>query len=150
MTRAVHLPDEAATLALGAEFAQRGLARELVLLHGDLGAGKTTFARGLLRALGHVGAVKSPTYTLLESYELGGGRVGGREGSPLRVYHFDFYRIVDPGELVYMGIDELMAADAVKLVEWPGNAGGHLPPADIEVHLEAAGDGRRAGIADHR
>ena len=134
------LVDEAATLAFGAELAGLGLTAELVFLHGDLGAGKTTLARGCLCALGHEGAVKSPTYTLLESYELGNRRV----------YHFDFYRIFDPRELGYMGIDELMAEQAVKLVEWPDNAGDKLPPPDIEVRLRVAGTGRHVELVDHR
>ena len=134
------LADEAATLALGAELAGWGLTQELVHLHGDLGAGKTTLARGFLRALGHLGAVKSPTYTLLESYELGG----------LQVFHFDFYRIFDPRELDYVGIDDLMAAPAVKLVEWPAKAGDKLPAPDVEVRLQLAEPARRVRIVDHR
>ena len=134
------LADEAATLAFGGELAHCGLTTELVFLHGDLGVGKTTLVRGLLRALGHVGAVKSPTYTLLESYELGG----------LRVYHFDFYRIFDPRELGYMGIDDLLSEPAVKLVEWPTKAGDRLPPPHIDVHLSNAGMGRRVEVVDHR
>ena len=128
----VYLPDEAATLAFGARLAEMGLTSELVLLHGNLGAGKTTLARGYLRALGHEGVVKSPTYTLLEGYEIG----------PVRVYHFDFYRIVDPRELGYIGIDELMGEQAVKLVEWPDNAGDRLPRADMEVRLGIEGTGQ--------
>ena len=140
MNCAAQLPDEAATLALGARLAALDLASELIFLHGDLGAGKTTLVRGYLRALGYEGAVKSPTYTLLESYEF----------KRLRIYHFDFYRIDDPRELGYMGIDELMQAPAVKLVEWPDKAGDRLPAADMEVRLEVAGKGRHASIADHR
>ena len=156
----VFLEDEEATLALGARLAGTGLASELVLLHGDLGAGKTTLVRGFLHALGHEGAVKSPTYTLLETYEtrpLRGGaplRARGRGGSDasliLHVYHFDFYRIVDPRELGYMGIDELVSAPAVKLVEWPSHAGDRLPKPDIEVRLKVVGAHRCADIVDHR
>lgn len=135
-----YLPDEAATLAFGARLVDFALSSELVLLHGDLGAGKTTLVRGYLRALGHRGAVKSPTYTLLESYEI----------ASLRVYHFDFYRIVDPRELGYIGIDDLMGEQAVKLVEWPVNAGDRLPRADMEVRLGVEGLGRRIEITDHR
>lgn len=134
------LADEAATLAYGAEFAALNLRSELVFLHGDLGAGKTTFVRGYLRALGHRSAVKSPTYTLLETYALG----------ELAIYHFDFYRIFDPRELDYMGLDELLAEPAVKLVEWPSKAGAKLPRPDIDVHLTVAGRGRRAAAEDHR
>ena len=143
------LEDEDATLALGAGLAGVGLASEMVFLHGDLGAGKTTLVRGFLRALGHGGAVKSPTYTLLETYELRRG--GGADAlAGLRVYHFDFYRIVDPRELGYMGIDELVSAPAVKLVEWPSHAGDRLPKPDIEVRLNVAGVHRCAEIVDHR
>ena len=134
------LADEAATLALGAELGEWRLRSELVFLHGDLGAGKTTLVRGYLRSLGHQGAVKSPTYTLLESYEL----------AALQVFHFDFYRILDPRELGYIGIDDLMAEQAVKLVEWPAKAGDQLPAADIEICLQLAGTGRCASIVDHR
>ena len=134
------LASEADTLALGAELAGWDLRSELVFLHGDLGAGKTTLVRGYLRALGYQGAVKSPTYTLLESYQL----------KALRVFHFDFYRIIDPLELGYIGIDELMAERAVKLVEWPAKAGDKLPTADIEIRLQLTGTGRRADILDCR
>ena len=136
----VFLPDEAATVAFGARLAGLGLTSELVFLHGDLGAGKTTLARGYLRALGHRGTVKSPTYTLLESYEL----------DAVRVYHFDFYRIADPRELGYIGIDDLMGEPAVKLVEWPANAGDRLPKAELEVWLGVQGTGRRAELVDLR
>ena len=135
-----YLGDEAATLAFGARLVDFALSSELVLLHGDLGAGKTTLVRGYLRALGFRGAVKSPTYTLLESYEIGS----------LKVYHFDFYRIVDPRELGYIGIDDLMGEQAVKLVEWPVNAGDRLPRADMEVQLGVEGLGRRVEITDYR
>ena len=145
----VFLEDEAATLALGAGLAGTGLASEIVFLHGDLGAGKTTLVRGFLRALGYRGAVKSPTYTLLETYEL--ARRGDSDASTrLHVYHFDFYRIVDPRELGYMGIDELVSAPAVKLVEWPSHAGDRLPKPDIEIRLKGAGAHRCADIVDHR
>lgn len=135
-----HLADEASTLAFGARLVDLGLSSELVFLHGELGAGKTTLVRGFLRALGVQGTVKSPTYTLLESYEIG----------PLRVYHFDFYRIVDPRELGYIGIDDLMGEQAVKLVEWPANARDRLPRADMEVRLGIEGLGRSIEIIDHR
>lgn len=134
------LPTEAATLAFGARLAGMGLVSELVCLHGGLGAGKTTLARGYLRALGHTGAVKSPTYTLLESYALGSKRV----------LHFDFYRIADGRELAYIGMEELLAEPAVKLVEWPERVGGHLPPADIDVWLRIVDGGRRAELVDRR
>ena len=134
------LADEAATLALGAALGDCGLTSELVCLRGELGAGKTTLVRGFLRAIGHRGAVKSPTYTLLEPYAIG----------DRRVLHFDFYRIADPRELDYIGIHELLAEPAVKLVEWPERAGDQLPAADMEIRLAIAGRARHAAIIDHR
>ncbi len=135
----VHLPSEADTLRWGAEFAA-GLTTELVFLRGQLGAGKTTLARGLLRGFGHVGVVKSPTYTLLEPYEFRGRRV----------YHFDFYRIEDPAELSFIGIDELLADAALKLVEWPERGGDRLPKPDVDIVLALGDEGRLLEVVDHR
>jgi tRNA threonylcarbamoyladenosine biosynthesis protein TsaE len=128
------LPDEPATLALGAALAA-GLEPGLTIyLRGDLGAGKTTLARGVLRALGHEGAVKSPTYTLVEVYEL----------SRLHLHHFDFYRFRDPREWIDAGFRESFNGRNVSLIEWPERAGGLLPPADVEIALELHGTGRNA------
>lgn len=127
------LADEAATVAFGEQLARRLRPGMLVYLHGDLGAGKTTLVRGMLRTLGHRGAVKSPTYTLLEPYDL----------PSCLVYHFDFYRIVDPHELEFIGIDELVDSAAIKLVEWPERAEGQLPAPDVVVRMQVAGEGRR-------
>jgi tRNA threonylcarbamoyladenosine biosynthesis protein TsaE len=130
------LPDEEATLALGAAlapFIEPGLS---IHLRGDLGAGKTTLARGMLRALGHKGPVKSPTYTLVELYEL----------SRLHLHHFDFYRFHDPREWIDAGFRESFNGPGVTLVEWPEKAGGLLPPADVEIVLEASGSGRNASL----
>lgn len=135
-----YLADEAETLAFGARLAELGLATELVCLRGELGVGKTTLVRGYLRALGHRSAVKSPTYTLLESYEI----------EARRVYHFDFYRIDDPRELDYIGLDDLMDEPAVKLVEWPANAGDRLPAAQVEIRLDVQGRGRHVELVDRR
>ncbi|MCE2425484.1 MAG: tRNA (adenosine(37)-N6)-threonylcarbamoyltransferase complex ATPase subunit type 1 TsaE [Pseudomonadales bacterium] len=135
-----YLADEAATLAFGARLAEFGLATELICLRGELGAGKTTLVRGYLRALGVRGAVKSPTYTLLESYEIGARQV----------YHFDFYRIDDPRELDYIGLDDLMDEPAVKLVEWPDHAGDRLPAAQVEIRLDVQGRGRHVELVDRR
>ena len=96
--------------------------------------------RGYLRALGLRSAVKSPTYTLLESYEI----------AARRVYHFDFYRIEDPRELDYIGLDDLMDEPAVKLVEWPTNAGDRLPAAQVEIRLDVQGRGRHVELVDRR
>lgn len=130
------LADEAATLACGRWLAARLSIGALVFLQGDLGAGKTTLVRGLLRGLGHTGSVKSPTYTLLEPYEL----------PSLMVYHFDFYRIVDSQELDFIGIDELVESPALKLVEWPERVAGRLPAPDWVVRLHVEGEGRRIEI----
>ncbi|NIP13825.1 MAG: tRNA (adenosine(37)-N6)-threonylcarbamoyltransferase complex ATPase subunit type 1 TsaE [Pseudomonadales bacterium] len=130
------LPDAEATLAFGRDLAARLKPGDLVLLHGDLGAGKTTLVRGILAGLGHRGSVKSPTYTLLEPYEL----------TSCMVLHFDFYRIGDSRELEFIGFDELMDADAIKLVEWPERAADRLPPADLEISLRVEDEGRRVEV----
>ena len=135
--RTAHLADEAATLAFGQALLPLLSGPKLVYLHGDLGAGKTTLVRGILRALGHGGSVKSPTYTLLEPYEVG-GRV---------VYHFDLYRIGDSEELDFIGMDELLDADALKLVEWPERGAGRLPDPDVDIHLSLEGEGRRVEVS---
>ena len=131
------LPDEAATQALGARLALTLPARAVAHLEGDLGAGKTTLARALLRALGVEGAVKSPTYTLIERYAVEGGEVA----------HLDLYRIADPEELEFLGLDELHASARLWLVEWPARGQGFLPSADLQVRLQVAGTGRRAVLA---
>ena len=134
MRHELSLPDAAATEALGAALARALPARALVFLEGDLGAGKTTLVRGLLRALGHAGPVKSPTYTLLESYDTGGRRV----------YHFDLYRVAEPEELEFLGARECLGDEALVLVEWARRAGDWLGLPHLSVHLEMAGAGRRA------
>ena len=132
----MHLPDEAATSALGARLA-RVLAPGLSLyLRGDLGSGKTTLVRGLLRGLGYQGRVKSPTYTLVELYTV----------SRLNLYHFDFYRFRDPKEWRDAGLDEYFDGASVCVVEWPEKAAGLLPAADLEITLAFAGDGRDLSI----
>lgn len=134
------LPDEAATMQLGGELAaclrDRFQHDACVYLRGDLGAGKTTLSRGILRALGFQGAVKSPTYTLLEPYEL----------SAFTVFHLDLYRLARADELVFVGLDEILDMPGIKLIEWPERGEGFLPPADIDVRLELAGEGRVANI----
>ena len=130
------LADEAATRALGAALADALPDGGVLLLHGDLGAGKTTLARGFLQALGHVGAVRSPTYTLLEPYALARGPV----------YHLDLYRLSDAAELEFLGLRDLDEPGAVFLVEWPERGTGGLPPADLELTLDFAGDGRAAQL----
>lgn len=132
----IHLPDEAATLALGARLAGVIVPGLSLYLHGDLGSGKTTLARGLLRGLGYGGRVKSPTYTLVELYTV----------SRLNLYHFDFYRFKDPREWRDAGFSEYFNGTSVCLVEWPEKAAGLLPVADLEIALEFAGDGRDLSI----
>lgn len=131
----VRLADEAATLALGAQLAQR-LPAGTVFLQGDLGAGKTCLVRGWLHALGHQGAVKSPTYTLVEPYQL----------AARKVYHFDLYRLRDPEELEMIGAREYFDAGSLCLVEWPEQGAGHLPPPDLIVRLFVDGQARRAEL----
>ncbi len=104
----------------------------VIHLHGDLGAGKTTFARALLRALGVGERVKSPTYSLIESYVVG----------DLAAHHLDLYRIADPGELEWLGLADLAAGKHLILIEWPERAGNAAPPADLTVHLAHAGTRR--------
>ena len=109
---------------------------ETIAIVGPTGAGKTTLVRGILAGLGHSGSVKSPTYTLLEPYEL----------TSCVVLHFDFYRIGDSRELEFIGFDELMDADAIKLVEWPERAADRLPPPDLEITLRVEDEGRRIEV----
>jgi len=108
-----------------------------VFLQGELGAGKTTLVRGILRALGYDGAVKSPTYTLLEPYEL----------ADRMVFHFDLYRIGDSEELDFIGMDELLDAPAIKLIEWPERAEDRLPRPDIDIHFSFQAEGRRVEVS---
>lgn len=133
--RVVELPDEAATARLGAALLGLG-GPALVRLEGDLGAGKTTLVRGFLRAAGHAGAVRSPTYTLVESYRT----------DRCVVHHFDLYRLGDPLELEELGVRDYFDGDAWCFVEWPERAGGLLPAADLEVALAVRGTGRRATL----
>jgi len=131
----VPLPDVEATEALGASLANLQ-PPGLITLEGVLGAGKTTLVRGFLRALGHAGSVKSPTYTLVEPY-----RVAGRD-----VYHMDLYRLADPEELEELGVRDYFAATAWVLVEWPERGEPVLPTPDLTVRLATEGEGRRARI----
>jgi tRNA threonylcarbamoyladenosine biosynthesis protein TsaE len=117
-----------------------GLGRACITLHGDLGAGKTTWVRHLLRALGVAGRIKSPTYAVLESYD---APAGPHWPQGLAVSHFDFYRFNDPREWIDAGFRELFAAPGLKLVEWPEKAQGTLPTPDLSLHLQALPDDHR-------
>jgi tRNA threonylcarbamoyladenosine biosynthesis protein TsaE len=133
------LPDEAATVAL-AQAVAAGLIEGddglVIYLHGPLGAGKTSFARALLRACGVEERVKSPTYSLMEGY-LARGRPA---------WHLDLYRIADPGELEWLGLDALAEPDALVMVEWPERGVGVLPAADLELSLSYLEAGREARL----
>lgn len=128
------LADEEATLDLGRHLALGVVPGAVLHLRGDLGAGKTTLVRGLLRALGHTGRVKSPTYALVEAYEL----------SRLSLYHFDFYRFDTPTELRDSGLLEHFGGTDICLVEWPEKAGAQLPVPDLAITLDTAPDGGRS------
>lgn len=129
----LYLPDETATLAFAGRFYRALPNGSLIFLHGNLGAGKTTFVRGCLRAAGHAGAVKSPTFTLVEEYFLQGRAV----------YHFDLYRLNDPEELEWMGMRDYLRPDSLCFIEWPERGAGVLPTADVELFLTIEDSARR-------
>ena len=127
------LGDPEAQLAFGAHLAAALTVPCVLYLEGDLGAGKTTLTRGMLRGLGHQGAVRSPTYTLIEPYEL----------SAIRVQHLDLYRLADAEELEYLGLRDLLGEDVLWVIEWPERGAGLLPAPDLRILIEPAGEGRR-------
>ena len=144
-TRTQRWPDEAACAAsAGALAGHDQIADAFIELHGTLGAGKTTFARHLLHALGVAGRVKSPTYAVMEPYDV------VRNGATLNLWHFDFYRFNDPQEWEDAGFRELFASRGLKLAEWPEKAAGLLPKADLCIHIDPlAGDARSVRFDAH-
>lgn len=135
----LHLTDENATLALGQSFAPIFKTPLVIYLQGDLGAGKTTFTRGLLQALGFTGHVKSPTYALVESYYF----------DSLEVHHFDLYRFTSPDEWLDAGFLEFFTQNSICLIEWPEQAEGMLPAADFYIQLAVQNQGRTCTISPH-
>ena len=123
--------------ALGAQLAEASGGQGRIYLDGDLGTGKTTLVRGLIRALGHDGAVKSPTFTLVEPYQIG----------EKNIYHFDLYRLSDPEELEYMGLRDYFVPDSLCLVEWPDKGQRMLPDADLVLKLRHDGTSRDVSVS---
>ena len=132
----LRLDDENGQVAFGVCLGRALGGHGRVHLAGELGAGKTTLTRGLLRAHGYTGAVKSPTYTLVEPYEL----------DDARIHHFDLYRLGDPEELEFIGGRDLLGDDVLCVIEWPERGEGWLPPPDLSIELTVAGQGRQAQI----
>src|SRR5438105_13278584 len=139
MATDLKLPDAAATATLGAALASAIAPGRVLHLSGELGSGKTTLVRGLLRALGVAGPIKSPTYAWVEPYTL----------SSLDLYHFDFFRFDDQNAWLTSGLRDYFNAQAACIVEWPERAGDLLPPPDLSVRLEYEGEARRAHIEAH-
>lgn len=132
----LYLGDEQAMSDFGARIARVTQGHGLIFLEGNLGMGKTTLSRGIIRGLGHVGAVKSPTFTLVEPYEIG----------DIRAFHFDLYRLVDPEELEFLGIRDYFEDDAMCLIEWPDKGAGFLPKPDLTITIGPQDSGRSLKI----
>ena len=131
------LPDEAATIAAGSVVGRALTSGAVVFLMGELGAGKTTFTRGALRALGHAGSARSPTYTLCEPYDL---------SDSVQFCHLDLYRLSNPEELEFLGIRDYVASGAILFIEWPSKGEGWLPTPDLTVALVESNSGRELKI----
>lgn len=127
-----YLKDTEATEQFGANLYKELPSKCLIFLQGELGAGKTTLVRGFLRAAGYTGAVKSPTYTLVEEYTIAG----------CKIFHFDLYRVVDPEELEWIGIRDYFDQDCVCFIEWPDRGKGFLPKPNRVINLVTEGEGR--------
>ncbi|CAG8868381.1 tRNA threonylcarbamoyladenosine biosynthesis protein TsaE [Pseudomonas fluorescens] len=132
----LYLADEQAMSDFGARIARITQGHGLIFLEGNLGMGKTTLSRGIIRGFGHVGAVKSPTFTLVEPYEIG----------DIRAFHFDLYRLVDPEELEFLGIRDYFEDDALCLIEWPDKGAGFLPKPDLTITISPQDSGRSLKI----
>ncbi len=132
------LHDPEAQIAFGARLAACLPAPCVIYLEGDLGTGKTTLTRGILSGLGHPGAVRSPTYTLIEPYQIG----------DRAVYHLDLYRLTDREELEYLGLFDLLGEESRWIIEWPDRGAGLLPPPDLRVQIDHLSEGRRLRLRD--
>jgi tRNA threonylcarbamoyladenosine biosynthesis protein TsaE len=133
------IPNEDQMLAFGAQLAPLCGDTAVIFLYGNLGAGKTTLTRGFLRGLGFEGRVKSPTYTLVEPYQVG----------HQKIFHFDLYRLQHPEELEFMGIQDYLIPQAISLIEWPEHGAGILPTADLSCYIEPELEGRHIRIEAH-
>lgn len=136
MTITHYLSDEAETIHFASKLAKKLQAGMVVFLHGDLGAGKTTMVRGILQALGYRGRVKSPTYAIIEPYEVG----------KARYFHLDLYRLADASELLHLGLDEIFQHDTICFIEWPERGEKVLPKADVDIYLSQQAKGRELKI----
>lgn len=137
------MPDETSTQALGAALARALIPGLKIYLRGELGAGKTSLTRALVQSAGHAGRVKSPTYTLVEPYTI------EVQGKPLSLMHFDLYRMGSPEEFIEAGFREVFDSDHLCVVEWPEQAEGCLPAADLDVFLAVEGEGRGVELLAH-